>query len=370
MMNDSKMHSLNHNHTASTDADSTTAPPPSPVETAAAPPTLADQRGARRKQMAAEESWEPEDATWADDAVGDDGEALFRAIYERSAVGIALVDLEGRISKVNPALAEMLGYTVDELPGRAFTDLSHPEDGTLDLQLFEALMAGRSTHYTIEKRYNRHDGATVWGQMTASVIAGDNDLPRFVIGMVEDVSERHNAEEAIRQRDVGIREAYTQVIAAVTGGRLVLMGMDEIASELGREVWNAGAIETEEALSDARRRLRDTLAERFGDPCHADDLALAAGEAMTNAWKHGGDTHLRLLEMDGLLQVEVKDSGPGIDFANLPKATLIPGYSSTTSLGMGFTIMLAECDRVLLATSSSGTCVVLEVRQSEESGGS
>ncbi|MDP2234352.1 MAG: hypothetical protein Q8K89_11995 [Actinomycetota bacterium] len=47
-------------------------------------------------------------------------------------------------------------------------------------------------------------------------------------------------------------------------------------------------------------------------------------------------------------------------------SALVPGYSSTTSLGMGFTILLAECDRVLLATASSGTRVVLEARRGEE----
>jgi len=365
-MDESKSHSSQDPRTAPTDAGSAEVSPPTPAVTAAAPPSLAEQRRARSKQSAAEASWEPEDATWADAAVKDEGEELFRSIFEHSAVGIALIDLEGRISTCNPALAEMLGRTVDELPGRAFTDLSYPEDATLDLQHFEALVGGGSNHYTIEKRYIRSDGSVLWGQMTASLISDDDELPRFVIGIIEDVSERHNAEEAIRQRDLGIRDAYTQVVAAVTGGKLVLVGMDEIVSELGDEVWNAGEIRSAKAVAKARRRLGDTLAERFGDLRNADELVLATGEAMTNAWSHGGGACLRLLKKDGLLQTEVEDDGPGIDFANLPKATLVPGYSSTTSLGMGFTIMLAECDRVLLATTPSGTRVVLEARCGDE----
>ena len=353
---------------ASTDAGSPTPSPSEPAITAAAPPSRTAQRGARRKQKAAEESWEPADAEWANDAFEEDSEALFRSIFERSAVGIALIDLEGRISKCNPALAQMLGRKVDDLPGRAFTDLSHPEDSTLDLQHFEALVAGGSNHYTIEKRYIRSDGSVLWGQMTASLISGENDLPRFVIGVVEDVSERHKAEEAIHQRDLGIREAYSQVIAAVTGGKLVLMGMDEIDSELGEEVWLAEGAKSAKALTATRRRLGETLADRFGDLRNADEFVLAAGEALTNAWRAGGEARLRLLRKDGLLQVEVRDDGPGIDFANLPNSTLVLGYSSVASLGMGFTIMLAECDRVLLATTSSGTCIVLEAQLGEQRG--
>lgn len=347
---------------ASFDASLSSVSPDTPAETAVAPPSLSEQRRTKGKQMAAEASWAPEDASWADEAVELDGEALFRSIYEGSAVGIALVDLKGRISKCNPAFASMLGYTIDEIPGRAFTDLSHPEDGTRDQRQFEELVAGQSDHYTIEKRYIREDGSILWGQMTASLISREDNIPRFVIGIVEDVSERHNAEEAVRQRDLGIREAYTQVIAAVTGGRLVLMGADEIDSELGDEVWSAGAIKSAEFLSDARHRLGSVLAERFRDSPDANELVLAAGEAMTNALRHGGEARLRVLQNDGMLQVEVSDDGPGIDFENLPKATLVPGYSSTTSLGMGFTIMLAECDRLLLATGSSGTRVVMEAR--------
>ncbi len=365
-MDKSKSHSPHDSRTALTDAGSAVVSPPTPAVTAAAPPSLAEQRRARSKQTAAEASWEPEDATWAHTAVEEEGEALFRSIFERSAVGIALIDLEGRISTCNPALAEMLGRTVGELPGRAFTDLSYPEDATLDLQHFEALIGGGSHHYTIEKRYIRGDGSVLWGQMTASLISGGDELPRFVIGIIEDVSERHNAEEAVRQRDLGIREAYAQVVAAVTGGKLVLVGMDEIDSNLGDEVWNAGEIRSAEAIARARHRLGDTLAERFGDLRSVDELVLATGEAMSNAWNHGGGVRLRLLKKDGLLQAEVEDDGPGIDFVNLPKATLVPGYSSTTSLGMGFTIMLAECDRVLLATASSGTRVVLEAQRGEE----
>jgi PAS domain S-box-containing protein len=313
--------------------------------------------------MAAEESWEPRDAEWADEAVEKDSEALFRSIYECAVVGIALVDLKGCISKTNPAFANMLGYSVDELPGRAFTDLSHPEDSTLGQRYFDALRFGDDDHYTIEKRYTRKDGSVLWGRTTASLISGADDLPRFIIGVVEDVSDRYNAEEAVRQRDLGIREAYTQVIAVVTGGKLVLLESDDIAAELGTEVWRGGGLDSAESLSDARQRLGDILAERFGDMYGASALELASGEAMTNALRHGGAVNsLRLLERNGLFQVEVDDNGPGIDFANLPNAALTPGFSSTTSLGMGFTLMLAECDRVLLATSPSGTRVVLEAR--------
>ncbi|MHB0975598.1 MAG: ATP-binding protein [Candidatus Aquicultorales bacterium] len=74
-----------------------------------------------------------------------------------------------------------------------------------------------------------------------------------------------------------------------------------------------------------------------------------------------GSGTYRLFVTDDALQVVVTDRGPGIDFTTLPKATLMFGYSTTASLGMGFSIMLELCDRVLLSPQPGNTTVVLEV---------
>jgi len=68
---------------------------------------------------------------------------------------------------------------------------------------------------------------------------------------------------------------------------------------------------------------------------------------------------------DDLLQVLIRDDGPGIDFRTLPKATLVRGFSTASSLGMGFTIMLQSCERVLLATRPGRTSIVLEFASRE-----
>jgi len=66
------------------------------------------------------------------------------------------------------------------------------------------------------------------------------------------------------------------------------------------------------------------------------------------------------LVRNGSFQVKVSDSGPGIDFHTLPKATLMPGFSTASTLGMGFTIMLQVCDRVFICTEPGSTSVILE----------
>ena len=84
------------------------------------------------------------------------------------------------------------------------------------------------------------------------------------------------------------------------------------------------------------------------------------GEALVNALRHAGGGTYQLFALEATLQVLVRDEGPGIDFRTLPRATLQRGFSTESSLGMGFTIMLQVCERVLLSTRPGRTSVVLE----------
>ena len=91
-------------------------------------------------------------------------------------------------------------------------------------------------------------------------------------------------------------------------------------------------------------------------------------EALNNALKHAGGGTYQVFARDGRLQVAIADEGPGIDFRTLPRATLVRGFSTAASLGMGFTIMLQLCDRVLLCTRPGHTGVVLEVAAARRDG--
>ena len=96
---------------------------------------------------------------------------------------------------------------------------------------------------------------------------------------------------------------------------------------------------------------------------------MASGEAVTNGVKHAGSCEVQVYTYGEAVQIRVTDHGSGIDFSDLPKATLLPGFSTKRSLGMGYAVILDICDRVLLSTSPEGTTLILEAggRQVEES---
>ena len=134
-----------------------------------------------------------------------ESEQRFRAIFEESGIGIALVDLAGRPFECNAALQAMLGYSAEELRDRAFTEVTHPEDVDADWSLFKELMGNRRTHYQLEKRYIRKDGTVMTGRLTVSVVRDSAGEPQFAIGMVEDITRQRVAERARQESDDRLR---------------------------------------------------------------------------------------------------------------------------------------------------------------------
>jgi PAS domain S-box-containing protein len=299
------------------------------------------------------------DRTRAERALAE-SEQRFRKIFDEGTVGIVLLDTKDfRIIQANDRYAAMLGYGRDELPWLTLTDVTYEEDLDASVDSARRAVAGEIPYYRLDKRYVRRDGSVFWVTVSGSILRDESGKPAFILAMVEDISERKHAEEVLREQDLAIRRAYSDVIAAVTGGKLVLMTAKEMDAVLG-EVVAEWAVDEYAALSDLRHELSDTL-QAQGLQQEARELyVLATGEAVTNAIKHGTGGMVRVRRTPETLQTEVTDHGPGIDFEDLPKATLVPGFSTQQTLGMGFTIMLEASDRVLLATAKGRTTVVLE----------
>ena len=129
-----------------------------------------------------------------------ESEHRFRHVFEESPVGMLLVDEEFRVAHANAAFSTMLGYRPDELRGASVPTLTHPEDAAISESLQGQLFEGRLQSYRLEKRYLTRRGDYVWGDLTASALRG-LDGRTLALGIVEDVTEKRRAEDALRDRN-------------------------------------------------------------------------------------------------------------------------------------------------------------------------
>jgi len=128
-------------------------------------------------------------------------QARLQAIFDNAPVGIAQVDLQGRVIDSNPELRKMLGYSAEELEGMHFAEFTHPADVEPDEGLFQELLAGERQSYGLAKRYVRKDGNHLWVNLYASFVRDAQGEPQFGVGLVEDVTEQREAQEALIQAE-------------------------------------------------------------------------------------------------------------------------------------------------------------------------
>lgn len=140
----------------------------------------------------------------------------FRVFFQESAVGVAVSAMDGRIVEANPAFQKMIGYTDDELRAMTFFDITHPEDRAREEKALEKVLAGPTPPIvTFEKRYIRKDGETIWGRLTVSMIMDDAGQPVYGLGVVEDITMRKQAEDALRESEARYRSFIAQTTDAV-----------------------------------------------------------------------------------------------------------------------------------------------------------
>ncbi len=134
-------------------------------------------------------------------------EALYRATFDKAALGIAHVGLDGRWLRVNDRLCAIIGYAREELLGRTFQEFTHPDDLANNLVHVQALLEGRESVYTIEKRYRRRDGTDIWAKLTVSLLRDADGRPAHFVSVVDDISDRKRAEVALRESEIRLRLA-------------------------------------------------------------------------------------------------------------------------------------------------------------------
>ncbi|EPY00320.1 PAS domain S-box protein [Magnetospirillum fulvum] len=174
-----------------------------------------------------------------------ESEERFRASFSNAAIGFALTNVNGRFLDANPAYCAITGYSLAELRDFAFPQLIHPDDRAENAALTQHLVAGEIFDFIQENRFVRKDGTTVWVRESASLVRGDNLYPRWIVVLLEDITDRRLAEDERHRLAEALRQAAQPMVLTDIDARIVyvnpalqsLFGFAEDAV-LGIQIWD------------------------------------------------------------------------------------------------------------------------------------
>lgn len=294
-----------------------------------------------------------------------DSEERYRQLFEHSPDMLFLISAQtGTFIAMNPAVTQVLGYAPYDVLGKSPCDIS-PEfqpDGSASDKMVEKLLARQigAPAQRFEWVHKRKDGTLA--DCEVSLIGYRFHGEDLIQAIVRDVTERKRSEETRRtlecELDKQKRSFYRETILSVTDDTLDICDWSDIEPFIMRSKESVEVNETSE-IAKARSKVAEFCRKHGlqGDRLH--DFVVAVGEAATNAIKHGACGNVYVGEEEDSVWVVISDKGGGIESLILPRAVLLRGFSTKPSLGLGYSIMLEVCDRILLCTGEHGTTVVL-----------
>ena len=143
-----------------------------------------------------------------------ESEERFRLAFENANTGVCLVDPDGNLTRVNNKMCEIFGYTKQELEAMTVNDIAHPEDLDKSPEFIQETLQGKIDRGTFEKRYFHKKGHVVTCQVSSSLVRDAAGTPLYFISHLHDITDRKQAEEALRQSE----ERYRTILEDIEEG--------------------------------------------------------------------------------------------------------------------------------------------------------
>ncbi len=155
-----------------------------------------------------------------------ESEERFRKVFEEGPIGMVMASVtDGRFIRANAAFCQMLGYAEEEIERLTFVDVTHPEHRAADVEAVNRLWQGQVPQYQTEKRYLKKNGESLWAALTASVIRSEDGKPLYSLAMIQDITQRKQAEAALQEAkdytDNIIRSMADMLVVVAPDGRIL-----------------------------------------------------------------------------------------------------------------------------------------------------
>ena len=139
-----------------------------------------------------------------------ESETRFRSIFEQAAVGIAMLEADGRWHSSNQRFRDMLGYSESELVDTSCQSITHEQDRPLEVELRKLVLAGIQDDYTLEKRYLHKNGEEIWVSLFVRRIDATGTSPTRLVLVAENIAQRKLAEQRVQQLTVGLEQRVAE----------------------------------------------------------------------------------------------------------------------------------------------------------------
>ncbi len=353
----------------------------------------------------------------ANDALGQ-GEERFRVAFEEGPLGVFMLGSDDRFVQVNHAFCRLLGYRIEELDHKTELELTHPDDLEASLSLGRAMQQGRDRQ-AIEKRYIRKDGHILWVRVSLGWVCTREGRLLYRQGVVEDVSQRRRAEEALRRAErlasvgtlaAGIAHEINNPLGAIVlSADAALLALDQPAArgilEASLNNIQASALRCGRIVKSVLQFARDEVSQKWPSSIldvirHARDMTrkLAAEQGVTldleldetcpelvmnptemeqvltnlisngiQASRPGGTVRVRAVLDGGGLQITVQDHGRGMSAEQIAHM-FDPFYTTRvqeggTGLGLSITHgIVHEHGGTIEVDSAAGEGTTISVR--------
>ena len=297
-----------------------------------------------------------------------DAEARFRSAFEQAPIGMGLATRDGRILRANRAFGQILGRSSEELAGVPIRDLTHPDDWEANAVQIRALFSGETDHYQMEKRYLHADGHVVWVSVTTSCVRDATGQPVYMIGQIEDITERREMRE---------RLAHAAVHDQLTGLPNRVLFMDRLELSLRRSQRDGNAIALMFLDLDRFKLINDSLGHEVGDR-----LLQRVSQRLRGALR-GSDTLARFGGDEFTVLCEVKDLAEALEVADrlvtaMQQPLALSGNEMFVSVSIGVAVsadgsdsgaeMLRNADVAMYRAKALGASRIAVYREDDETG--
>jgi PAS domain S-box-containing protein len=183
-------------------------------------------------------------------------ETRFYSYFNMPLHGIAITSPEKGWIQVNDKICSITGYSRDEIVRMTWAEMTHPDDLAADVEQFSRVLSGQIDQYAMNKRFIRKDGKVIWTNIAVGCVRESDGRVDYIVGLMEDITERKQAEAALKEKVEDLRR-----LATVVSDSNDAVIMHDLEGKI--LAWNRGARETygyteAEALE---KNVRDIVAE-------------------------------------------------------------------------------------------------------------